>query len=38
MGRRPKLKFLQSHTDIQEAREKMFNIVSYYRNANQNDN
>ena len=39
MGRRPELTFLQrGHTDGQQAHEKMFNITSYQRNANQNYN
>ena len=39
MGRKHKQTFLQRrHTDGQEAHEKMFNIVNYYRNANQNYN
>ena len=37
MGRIPKQTFLQGkHTDGQEAHEKMFNIINYQRNANQN--
>ena len=39
MGRRPEQTFLQrGHTDGQQAHEKMFNIASYQRNANQNYN
>ena len=29
MGRKTKQKFLQRHTDDQEAHEKMFNIANY---------
>ena len=37
MGRKHKQTFLQRiHTDGQEAHEKMFNIISYQRNTNQN--
>ena len=37
MDRRPEQTFLQrGHTDGQQAHEKMFNIASYQRNANQN--
>ena len=37
MNKRPKQTFLQrKQTDGQEAREKMFNITNYQRNANQN--
>ena len=37
MGRRSKRIYLQRrHTDGQKIREKMFNIVNYQRNANQN--
>ena len=39
MGRRPEQTFLRrGHTDGQQAHEKMFNITSYQRNANQNYN
>ena len=39
MGRRPTYTFLQRrYTDGQEAHEKIFNISSYQRNANQNYN
>ena len=37
MGRRYKQTILQRrHTDGQKTHEKMFNIIHYYRNANQN--
>ena len=37
MGRRPEQKFLQrGHADGQQEQEKMFNISSYQRHANQN--
>ena len=38
MGRKPTQTFSQSHTDGQHAHEKMLNITSYQRNANQNYN
>ena len=39
MDRRPKQIFLQrKHTDGQQTHEKMFNIITYQRNANQNYN
>ena len=39
MHGRPKQTFLQrQHSDGQQIHEKMFNITSYYRNANQNCN
>ena len=39
MGRSPKQTFLQGrHIDGQEALEKMLNIPTYQRNANQNYN
>ena len=39
MGRRHKQPFLQRrHTNSQDAQEKMFNIINYQRNANQNYN
>ena len=37
MSRRPEQTFLQrGHTDGQQAHEKIFNITSYQKNANQN--
>ena len=33
MGRRPKQKFLQRHTDSQKTHEKVLNISNYQRNA-----
>ena len=36
MGRRHKQKFLQRHTDGQQAHVEMFNIVNDQRNENQN--
>ena len=39
MGRRPEQTFLQrGNTDGQQAHEKIFNIASYQRNANQKYN
>ena len=39
MGRRPKQTFVQRiYTDGQQTYEKMLNITSYQRNANQNYN
>ena len=39
MGRGPEQTFFQRrHTDGQQAHEKMFNIINYERNANQNYN
>ena len=39
MGRRPEQTFLQrGNTDGQQAHEKIFNITSYQRNANQKFN
>ena len=38
MGWRPKQSFLQTHTNGQQAHEKMLNIANYQRNANQNYN
>ena len=37
MGRRPKQTFFQrTHTDDQQAHEKMLDITDYQRNVNQN--
>ena len=39
MDRRPKQTFLQRrHTDGQQAHEKLFHIINYQGNANQNHN
>ena len=39
MGRRPKQTFLQRrYTDGQQTHQKMLNIASYQRNANQDYN
>ena len=39
MGQRPKQTFLQRrHTNGQQAHEKIFNVINYQRNANQNYN
>ena len=38
LDRRSKHFFQRRHTDFQKAQEKMLNITSYQRNANQNYN